>query len=988
MRVRDLFIVLFVALFSSTLFAQETTGKLQGRVVDAQGLAVPGATVTASGPQGNKTATTDTDGRFTIPFLTPGVYVVRAQLQGFRAFEQAGVTVGLGQTVEVPVKMEVGAVAETVNITAAPQIVDTTSTTVGAVISSDLLENIPVGRRLADTLYLAPGASSSSTAGHMNPSMSGGSGLDNLYVIDGVNVTSTGYGGLGSYSTTFGSLGNATPFDFVKEVQVKTGGYDAEFGQSTGGVVNVVTKSGSNDLRGSAFGYTRPDNLEGTWTEVQTPNGTVQTLGSHNYDAGASGGGPIIRNRLFFFGAIDPTRDVQTYQAPAGFPLLSLGGVDRVRDATPYSAKVTYQLNSSHRIDASFFGDPSNGLDGAQRPGALLATTTQQFSTLAYGGHNQTVRYDGVVSSHWLVEAYYSRALNNINETPDANTWQVRDTTVTPNVRSGGLGFYEPGNHSLNNQYAVKATNILGSHEVKYGFEYDHANWNQLISYTGPTFTAPNGQQTATGASIQIIPDPSYGQIYRVVRGNFTPGASTTQNYQDFFVQDTWRVGSRLTVNPGLRFEQETLNGNAISGFSLGNNWAPRIGATFDPNGDGKTKIYGSYGRFYARVPNDLAARSLSAETGIILADYFDVGLTTPIPNGVVAGPAPGTTTHFITNGATAGDTIDPNAKMSYINEYLFGVEREIMPNTSLGIRYIHRDIGRMLEDVANCPSVGAFVPETADICSNVSYILTNPSSATPVNAAAIAAFPAFADVSFADPVHTYNAVEVTLNRRMFHNWSGMASYTWSRLRGNYEGFYRDDNGQSDPGISSLYDFPQNDPTFTAIGGPQDGFQGDIRYLGDPNGILPLDRPHHIKLFGNYMLGNLNLGVGINGSSGAPLTPLAPNPNYSNGGEIPTAPRGSGIQTVDGFITRAPFTTQVDFQAAYNLKMGGARRLTLLADIFNLFDQQTVLNYDAWTSLTFGGPANPNYGQPTSQIIAGPQIQAPRQIRLGARFQF
>ena len=666
MRVRDLFIVLLLALFSSTLFAQETTGKLQGRAIDAQGLPVPGATVTATGPQGDKSATTDADGRFTIPFLTPGVYIVRAQLQGFKAFEQRGVTVSLGQAVDVPVKMEVGAVAETVNITAAPQIVDTSSTTVGAVISGDLLENIPVGRRLADTLYLAPGTSSSSTAGHMNPSMSGGSGLDNLYVIDGVNVTSTGYGGLGSYSTTFGSLGNATPFDFVKEVQVKTGGYDAEFGQSTGGVVNVVTKSGSNDFRGSLFGYTRPANLEGTWTEVQTPNGTVQTLGSDNYDAGASGGGPIIRNRLFFFGAIDPTRDVQTYQAPAGFPLLSLGAVDRVRDATPYSAKVTYQLNSSHRIDASFFGDPSNGLDGAQRPGALLGTTTQQFSTLAYGGHNQTVRYDGVVSSHWLVEAYYSRALNNINETPDADTWQVRDTTVTPNIRSGGLGFYEPGNHSLNNQYAVKATNILGSHEVKYGFEYDHANWNQLISYTGPTFTAPNGQQTATGASIQIIPDPTYGQIYRVVRGNFTPGASTTQNYQDFFVQDTWRVGSRLTVNPGLRFEQETLNGNAISGFSLGNNWAPRI-ATFDRT-DGKTRSTAATAdstRAYRTISRRERCRRRRASAGRLL----DVGLTTPIPNGVVADPTPGTTTHFITSSATAGDTIDPNAKMSYIND-------------------------------------------------------------------------------------------------------------------------------------------------------------------------------------------------------------------------------------------------------------------------------------------------------------------------------
>jgi len=481
---------------------------------------------------------------------------------------------------------------------------------------------------------------------------------------------------------------------------------------------------------------------------------------------------------------------------------------------------------------------------------------------------------------------------------------------------------------------------------------------------------------------INIIPDPTFGQIYRVVRGNFTTGALTTQHYQDAFIQDTWRIG-RFTINPGIRYEQEALNGNAISNFNLGNNWAPRIGGTFDATGDGKTKVYANWGRFYSRVPNDLAARALSAEVGVSLADYFDPGLTQPIPNGTLAGKV---TNHFLTNGAAAGDTIDPNAKMSYVNEFIAGFEREVRPNTSVGARYIYRNIGRMLEDVANCPMVGYFLAQTSDACGNVSYILTNPSSATPINPAAIAAFPAFAGVSFADPVHRYDAVEVTLNRRMANHWSDLASYRWSRLRGNYEGFYRDDNGQSDPGISSLYDFPQNDPTYTSIGAGQ-GFEGDIRYLGDPNGILPLDRPHNIKLIGNYMLGNLNLGLGINGSSGAPLTPLAPNPDYTNPGEIPTAPRGSGIQTVDGFMTRTPFVTSVDVQASYTL-LFGARRLTLMADVFNLFDSQTVLNYDTWTSLVFTGPPNPNFGQPTSGIIAGPQIQIPRQIRLGARFTF
>jgi hypothetical protein len=940
--------------------------------------------VTVTGPQGTKSTTSDSVGRFSVPFLTPGVYEIRAELQGFKAFEQKDIRVVLGQTVDIPITMQLGGVTEVVNVSAPAPVIDTTSTTAGAVLSSELFESIPVGRRLADTLYLAPGVSSSSTAGHMNPSVSGGSGLDNLYVIDGVNVTSTGYGGLGSYSTEFGSLGNATPFDFIQEVQIKTAGYDAEFGQSMGGVVNVVTKSGSNAFRGSGFAYVRPQALESGWTQVQTPNGTVQTLGSHTYDGGAEVGGPIVSNRLFFFGAIDPSRDVQTFQAPATFPLLSLGGVDRVRDTTAYSAKITYQANSQHRFDASFFGDPSNGLDGPQRPTALLATTTQQFSTLSYGGHNQTGRYDGVLSSHWLVEASYARALNQIAETPDANAWEVIDRTVTPNVRSGGLGNYEPGNRSLNNQFAVKSTNVFGGHELKYGYEFSHANWNQFISYTGPTFTAPNGQQSATGAEIQVIPDVTYGQIYRVIRGNFTTGALTTQNYHDLFIQDTWRLG-RLTINPGIRYESETLNGNVISNFNLGNNWAPRLGATLDPWGDGKTKVYSNWGRYYSRVPNDLAARALSAELGVSLADYFDPALTQPIPNGTLAGLV---TNHFVTNGATAGDTIDTNAKMSYVTEFIAGFEREVLPHTTFGARYIYRNIGRVLEDVANCPSAAYFLPETAtDACSNVSYILTNPSSATPINPAAIAAVPAFSDVSFADPVHRYDAVEITLNRRLANHWSGLVSYRWSRLRGNYEGFYRDDNGQSDPGISSLYDFPQNDPTYTSIGVPQAGFQGDIRYLGDPNGILPLDRTHNIKLFGSYLLGNLNLGLGINGSSGAPLTPLAPNPVYGNAGEIPAAPRGSGIQTVDGFMTRSPFTTSVDFQASYAF-LFGARRITVLADVFNLFDAQTVLNYDTWTSLTFGGPANPNLGQPTSGIVAGPQIQLPRQVRLGVRVNF
>ena len=967
----------FVIACAGVARGQETTGTINGRVTDAQGLAVPGVSVTVTGAQGAKQATTDSEGRFSVPFLTPGRYDVRAELSGFKVVEQKGVTVALGQALDLPLKLEVGGVSETVQVVGTTDVVNVNTTTTGATITSDLLERVPVGRDIGSTLYLAPGVSSSSTAGHANPSIAGGSGLDNQYVIDGVNVTNQGYGALGSYSIIFGSLGNATPFDFMQEIQVKTGGYEAEYGQATGGVVNVITKSGSNNVRGSGFGYWRPDQLESPWPQFQSTNGSVQTVASRQYDAGLEAGLPIVRDRLFFFGAIDPGQEVRTLHAPAGFPLESLGDVDRVRNTLTYSTKATWQPGGRHRIDVSLFGDPSKGDNGPQRTSSLLNEDTSSFSGIEYGGHNQTVRYNGVLGNAWLLEATFARALSRLSETPSVNNWRVIDTTVTPSAVTGGIGLYED-NRSLNYQYALKSTNVFGGHQLRYGVEYDNVDYSQFNNRTGPTFVAPDGRTTATGAEVRVIADPTFGRIFRVSRANFNLGRATTQKYTSLFVQDSWHATDRLTVNPGLRYEQETLAGTLVDNFTLKNNWAPRIGVTYDVTGDARTKLFASYGRYYARIPNDLAARSLSADDGTSRADYFDANLTQPIPNGVLAGNV---TQHFQTQGISA-DTIDPNAKLSYTNEYIVGVERELFPSTTFGVRYTYKNIGRVLEDVANAPMVAYDLGVPG--LSSVEYILTNPSSSTAILPSA-----ALLGASFDDPVHKYQALELTLNRRFTTNWTMLSSYRWSRLRGNFEGFYRDDNGQSDPGITSLYDFPTNDPSYTAIGVPEFGYRGDIRFLGQ-TGILPLDRPHQVKLFGNYLFPvGLSFGAGLDLSSGAPLTPLAANPNYTNGGEIPEGPRGSGIQTIDGFRTRTPFQSLVSLQASYQFKLGGTRNFTVLADVFNLFNTQTVLMYDQWTQLT--GPAdNLDFGKPVTQVLGGapPQFQTPRQVRLGARFFF
>ncbi|MGE0041708.1 MAG: TonB-dependent receptor [Vicinamibacterales bacterium] len=977
-----IFMALVFAL-ATVASAQETTGSLSGKLTDSQGLAVPGVTVTVSGDQGSKSVVTDGEGRFRAPFLVPGQYTVRAELEGFKAVELTGVTVSLGQNTDLAINMEVGGLTETVQVVGSTVVVDTQSTTTGAVLSSDFLARVPVGRRFTDTLYIAPGVSSTST-GRANPSLSGASGLDNLYVVDGVNVTNTGYGAVGSYSIVFGSLGNATPFDFVKEVQVKTGGYEAEYGQALGGVVNVITKSGTNQLRGSFFGYTQPKALEGTWKTYQSVNGTVNTVGTEKSDIGIEAGFPIVQNKLFMFGAVNPSWDRRTFIAPDGFPLQSLGEVDRKRTSVSYAAKATYQLTPTHRIDLSVFGDPSKGESGPQRSSALLVNDLTSLSSIEYGGNNQTLRYDGVVTPNWLMEASFGRAFNKLAETPEINEWRVRDRTVVPNVTTGGIGFYEKGNESTNLQFSAKSTFIFGDHQLKVGGLYEDVEYSQVNQRTGPTFTTSDGRTTATGANVDIISDPAFGKIYRVIRANYNSARTTKQRYGAFFVQDNWKVNDRLTINPGLRYEQQTLvgtfselqtlDGQTLSEFALKNNWAPRVGVVYDVLGNGKSKLYANYGRFFARIPNDLAARALSGDDGVSRADYFDAGLTRPVPDGVLAG---GQTQHLLAAGVGA-DQIDPNTKLSYQDELVAGYEWEALPDTTIGVRYIYRNIGRVLEDIAAAPVVAYDLGLPG--LGSVEYILTNPTSSFPT------LFPELG-AKFDDPKHTYNAIELTMDKRFADNWMVNASYRYSRLRGNFEGFFREDNGQSDPGITSLYDFPTNDPSFTAIGGTQFGYLGDIRYLGQ-SGVLPLDRPHQIKVYGNYAFDNgLAIGIGTQFSSGKPLTALAGLSAYGNGNEIPMTERGGGFDTVDGFKTRTPFETQVDLQASYGLNVGGGRRLTVLADVFNLFNIRRVTDYNAGYETIFG-ERNPDFGTPTSANVSGQQYQAPFSARIGARFEW
>jgi hypothetical protein len=467
-----------------------------------------------------------------------------------------------------------------------------------------------------------------------------------------------------------------------------------------------------------------------------------------------------------------------------------------------------------------------------------------------------------------------------------------------------------------------------------------------------------------------------------VDRASLTAARPTTQHYGAFFVEDEWRIGNSLTVRPGVRYEQETLAGSIVKDFSLKNNWAPRLGVVWDPSRSGRGKVFANYGRYYARMPSDLAARALSSDASIT-ADYFDPNLTQPVPDGLPttnSNTGAVTTTHFTLLGGSADD-IDPNAKLSYYNEWVVGSEYSVARGLDVGVRYVHRNIGRVLEDVQPYPIVAISLGVPGAATAN--YLLTNPGPATPVIQDPGGA------VSFESPVHDYQAVEFTANKRLANKWSLISSYRWSRLTGNFEGFFRNDNGQSDPGISSLYDYPTNDPTYTAIGAPRFGYSGDIRFLGSAgNGPLPLDRTHDVKLYGSYAFDmGLSLALGLEVESGAPLTAFAAHPVYDDGGEIPLTVRGAGFQTSNGFQTRTPWTKPFNAQASYNLKFGG-RNLVLSVDALNLFDTQTVLDYNSFSDLQFGVP-NPDFGAAAvSGVISGQQLTTPRQFRVGVRFEF
>jgi len=1153
---------LFALTFSLTAigFAQESAvkGNLGGTVTDPTGAVVAGANVSVVGPTGERTAVTDAEGRFMIQLLIPGYYSVKISKEGFKTAEVKSAEVVTGRTSSVSMKLELGASATTIEVSASSVQVDTTSTAVGSNLTDTFYQSVPVARGVTSLFYAAPGVASGGGTGTANPSIAGGTGLENNYVADGVSITDAGFGGIGVYSRNYGSLSTGINLSFVKEVDVKTGGFEAQYGKSTGGIVQIVTKSGSNQFHGSVGGFFAPQQLEktrifsddfGAGSSNTLFNRQGKILHQSNYDADVEVGGPLVKNRVFFFGSFNPQwnadqdqfaqflnpSDTGTGGSVPGGTQTSLGNRDVSVRVYSYAGKGTFKLSDHHQVEFSIFGDPTYGDFNPNGNNGLVVASPTTFDKLQYGTRNLVGRYNGTFSPTWLFNASFSWGHNNLNDTPSAlaapNHWIQDQTQRNPcfagpdsalfnpactsstNPLRGiyvrqGVGYYEntKGDTYGLNVDTQKTFNFLGQHSLSFGYRYDRSHYDGAKAYTGGSIPVDAVTAGQAGAPTQAITDAlvangTTASFYLRTSGAFCgfselfiPGMDgcgdggtgvrliqvrgefgnlnfkTTSRYHTVFAQDAWSPSKYVTINAGLRWEQQHVQG-VNAAYTFNDNWSPRIGVSVDPWGNRKTKLTANFGRYTEALPLDIAIRSLSAE--------YDFPTTIWAPphdaNGNVLVNPDGTLD--FSNFSVANNLNDPNCpacgfaggvsaqssvafgkgtRSEYLDEYQLGFEHEFGGSgVVFSARYTDRRIRRIIEDNA------ALSPEAFQVGLAQQYFISNPNKnqdlftnpvqiffqsdathnfkpngayigdqvpgcnpADPVNGAALYGQPVdsngnsvvkpgttddsmcigtpaggtiypnghgpgdpFADGipdGFVDPVRKYQAMEFEVNKAMSKGWQMRANYRIAKLQGNYEGSFRNDNGQNDPNISSLFDFTR----------------GDLNLLGQQfvPGVLNTDVRHLANGYVSYTFANrakgLTMGSSVHFQTGIPINNLFAHPAYQNQGEIPfCADNTTNCPSARGSLGRTKDFGTVDYHIDYPMRITEGTRLRLGADFFNITNNRTQLRVNQFAQRAAGVP-NADFGKPTGigpSAVNGntnPGYLRPFYARFSARFEF
>ncbi|HEY1252774.1 MAG TPA: TonB-dependent receptor [Thermoanaerobaculia bacterium] len=909
---------LALAFLSAALCLGQTTGDIVGRVTDEQGGALPGATVEARSPsfQGVRTNVTDATGTFRLILLPPGTYTVIASLPGFSRVEQT-VKVELGKTASSEMKLR-AAVKEEIVVSGQAPVVDESSSAVGTNIDNRKIQSLPTGRNYTSIVQIAPGVSTQSTATSAFAdaiTVYGSTGLENSFVIDGVLTSGVEYG----------AQGKELNYEFVQELDVKTGGYEAEFGRSTGGIINVITKSGGNEFHGETFVYYDNGSLQANNKHKnETLYGTLE--GYNRLDFGVDGGGYFVKDHLWFFGAYDRVQNTikQTISQP-GIHFGEQAPTDSTRNLA--SAKLTWMITPSHSLVGSFFQDPRDDVGAVNDGSHPLNGPPETFEgTQAFGGEDYSARYNGLFGPAFVVTAQGAihKEQNSVLPGPGGDVIQTIDRN-NDFAQSGGFGLIQE-KHFKRYQASIAGTSYLGNHEIKGGFEYLEDKADVIKRESG-------GQLVTILNIVGYNGPPVYQHFYWTVPDAALPdnvptdqlNATPYHRSYSFFLQDSWRLLPNLTVNAGVRYDnQQVFSGDGTRQINLTGSWAPRIGVTWDATNDGKTRVFGSFGYFYEQIPMDLVIRSYSSERQPTIYNFDPTSVVPDINAAILAGDdAASQTPEEGTSSACCGgkifggfnDLTDPGIKGQYVREGIFGVEREVIPNFAVGAKFIYRDLPRVVEDY---------------LCTDgINYCVGNPTQDGMSTLSTL-------DYNFRLPAplqkRIYKGFQVDATKRFSECWTMLASYVYSTLKGNYDGLfspYSQPRGTADPNISALYDYYDFFTSGQVINGQPRPFTA--------NGYLSNDRRHQVKLSGVYLTPfNLSLGMTAYYRTGTPISRLGLSEAYGRY-EFFLLPRGS-----EG---RVPADYEADIHLGYPLQIGPVT-LTTLIDVFNVLNRQRTVAVD------------------------------------------
>jgi outer membrane receptor protein involved in Fe transport len=1013
MRFRYLAALVAVALLVALpAVAQEQRASIEGVVKDAQGGAIVGASVVAKMASALETrgervygpgveVVTDGTGTYRFASLSPGRYEIAATLSGFAPAKVQNIDLRLGQQLNINLTLQPGGVAETVQVVAESPLVAITQSARATSIRNEEIEKMPKGRDFSSLVLQAPGANMEDKTGSSAQnrpagiSIDGSSGGENRWIIDGAEATNIQRGYQGKTIVT----------DFVDEVQVKSSGYAAEYGGSTGGVINVLSKSGTNQWRGDALLYYQSEALDSdprSSLRLSPTNDRVAeyvTYPKDEYDRWEPGftlSGPLVRDKVWFFAGYVP----QFRPLDRTVTFKSDGSTQTHREdyrSNYFSSNVTAQLGSQWRLRLAYnlsnqkyegtlpaqdgtgsptqdYGAPSYNYPNWAGSATLDFTPSNRVFMSLRGGYSfNNTETGGIYDKDRVI--YYGSSVGVPGVPPQ---WQQLNGYQNVTTNSGTTR-----NEQSRFQLQYDTTFFFsggGEHQMKVGVQMDRLGLNVLSGELGNLvrvrWNQALGGNRGTYGYYQVRSNAPYPN-----QGFITEGDVSTTNV-GLFLQDSWTIGRRLTLNLGLRTENEhvptfvkgdpSVPEYAIE-WGFGKKLAPRAGFAWDVQGDGRTKVYGSWGIFYDIFKLELPLGSFGGDKWLEYYYTLDSGDLSGAVDSQSCPPAcPGTLFRGPIDFRHVGlgaDYLEPDLKPMQMQEFVVGAEREIASNLSVSARYVHKWLVRAIDDTGSLDAQG-----------NEIYITANPGEGL-TEIAHI-----FSDgsgtVAMPKPKRDYDGVELALNKRLSNNWSARVSYLWSRLYGNYSGLAQtDENGRNSPNVGRLYDYPVM------------MFQQD----GQPSyGVLATDRTHQFKAQFLYDF-NFGLSAGLNwyGASGLPRSregAFIPGSNY------PVMYLG---RNSDG---RLPFYNQADLYAQYRLRLGQRSALTFSANILNLFDQEAATNY--FPTNFYGGAVNGSEdafyrGQLDFQSLAQQQnvptdarflmdsgYQGVRQIRLGVKFSF